>query len=300
VFLLKSDMSIVDLEEGRGYDDMNEMQTQLDPVVNPQANEEYVMKIRNRLQEDSHARKEREKRRRKVLVDQLKANETLEEFKREEALVAHLLRQSQFEKRIAVELLHARHEKDVFRKNRIANEEEVLAKREKEFQEALDRERVLNFLFIQFLSFYFIKKKFSKELARLAKLDFADQAKKDKELHDLIAADRAEAKYKRHYEMCDDIMGQIFDLSYKVAEYRELTDNFIPPKVWRDWLSLFRAGRPLDHDAQDLEKLKDLEVVFNADTATMDEDTHKLLDGYDFNEYKVWHAFYVCKTGICS
>jgi len=30
------------------------------------------------LQEDAHARKEREKRRRKVLVDQLKANEALE------------------------------------------------------------------------------------------------------------------------------------------------------------------------------------------------------------------------------
>ena len=137
-------MNIVDLEETRGYDDMNEIQNQLDPVayINPRSNDEYVLKIRNRLQEDSHARKEREKRRRKVLVDQLKANETLEEFKREEALVTHLLRQSQFEKRVAVELLHARHEKDVFRKNRIINEEDVLNRREKEFKEALDKERV--------------------------------------------------------------------------------------------------------------------------------------------------------------
>jgi hypothetical protein len=145
-------MSIVDLEEGRGYDDMNEAQSQLDPVsfINPRSNDEYVLKIRNRLQEDAHARKEREKRRRKVLVDQLKANEALEEYKREEALVAHLLRQSQFEKRIAVELLHARHEKDVFRKNRITNEEEVLARREKEFAEALDRERVCSNLIFQY------------------------------------------------------------------------------------------------------------------------------------------------------
>ncbi len=140
-------MNIVDLEETRGYDDLNEAQNTLDPVgaLNAHSNDEYIHKIRSRLQEDSHARKEREKRRRKVLVDQLKANETLEEYKREEALIAHLLRQSQFEKRIAVELLHARHEKDVFRKNRIANEEEVLARREKEFQEALDKERVLLF-----------------------------------------------------------------------------------------------------------------------------------------------------------
>jgi hypothetical protein len=75
-------LSIVDLEETRGYDDSNEIQTQLDPVslIKPNANDDYINKIRNRLQEDSHARKEREKRRRKVLVDQLKASEALEVF----------------------------------------------------------------------------------------------------------------------------------------------------------------------------------------------------------------------------
>lgn len=120
----------------------------------------------------------------------------------------------------------------------------------------------------------------------MAKLDYLDQARKDKELHDLIAADRAEAKYKKHYELCYDVMLQIFDFSYKVAEYRELTDNFIPPKVWRDWVSMFRAGKPLDHEEKDLTNLKDLDIIFNADTATMDDETHQILDEYDFKEYK--------------
>ena len=73
-------MNIVDLEESRGYDDANETQNKLDPVefLKPKSNDDYISKIRNRLQEDAHARKEREKRRRKVLVDQLKANEALE------------------------------------------------------------------------------------------------------------------------------------------------------------------------------------------------------------------------------
>jgi hypothetical protein len=140
-------LTIVDLEEARSYDDQNDKQRLLDPVelIKPSSNDDYIYKIRSRLQEDAHARKEREKRRRKVLVDQLKANETLEELKREEALVARLLRQSQFERRIAVELLHARHEKDVIRDNRIAKEREVLERREQEFIEALDKERVKNF-----------------------------------------------------------------------------------------------------------------------------------------------------------
>ena len=38
----------------------------------------YLLEIRRRLQEDVHARREREKRRRKVLVDQLRALEAIE------------------------------------------------------------------------------------------------------------------------------------------------------------------------------------------------------------------------------
>ena len=53
-----------------------------------------------------------------------------------------MLRQSQFERRIAVELLHARHEKDVIRENVTAKEREIEEKRAKEFFEALERERV--------------------------------------------------------------------------------------------------------------------------------------------------------------
>ena len=90
-------MTIVDLEETRVYDDTND-QNRLDPIeyLKPKSNDDYICKIRNRLQEDAHARKEREKRRRKVLVDQLKANEALEDPKREESLVSDMLRQSQF------------------------------------------------------------------------------------------------------------------------------------------------------------------------------------------------------------
>ncbi len=182
-------------------------------------------------------------------------------------MVLHLLRQSQFEKRIAVELLHARHEKDVIRENRIAREKEILERREKEFQEALDKER---------------------EMARLAKLEYFEQAKKDKEYHDIIAAERAEARYKKHYELCSEIVNQLFDFSCKVAEYRELTDDFIPPKLWRDWINLFKAGEPLY--PQDLQKAKEIEKVFNPDNIGMNEKTADLLDECDFNEYKVLFA----------
>lgn len=53
-----------------------------------------------------------------------------------------MLRQSQFERRIAVELLHARHEKDVIKENCIIKEREIEERRAKEFYEALEKERV--------------------------------------------------------------------------------------------------------------------------------------------------------------
>ena len=47
-------------------------------LIMPGCNDEYIGKIRKRLNEDAAARAEREKRRRKVLVDQLKAHEAQE------------------------------------------------------------------------------------------------------------------------------------------------------------------------------------------------------------------------------
>lgn len=63
------------------------------------------------------------------------------------------------------------------------------------------------------------------ELARLAKEEYAEQTKKDQELHDKIAAERAEARYRKHYDMSNEVVNQICDFACKVAEYRELTDK---------------------------------------------------------------------------
>ena len=57
--------------------DKPNQQEQID-LIKPKTNDEYINKIRKRLNEDSAARAEREKRRRKVLVDQLKSHELQE------------------------------------------------------------------------------------------------------------------------------------------------------------------------------------------------------------------------------
>ena len=62
-------------------------------------------------------------------------------------------------------------------------------------------------------------------MAKLAREQYEEQAKKDKELHDRIAAERAENKYRKHYDMCMGVVNQIVDFTGKVAEYRELTNK---------------------------------------------------------------------------
>jgi hypothetical protein len=52
------------------------------------------------------------------------------------------MRQSQQERRIAVQLLQARHEKEIIRKNRIIREKQYEERRLKDFEDALNRESV--------------------------------------------------------------------------------------------------------------------------------------------------------------
>ncbi|CAH2296500.1 sperm flagellar 2 isoform X1 [Pelobates cultripes] len=168
------------------------------------SSDDYVKKIQKRLEEDTVAREQREKRRRRILMEQLTAHGAQEEALREDQLINRLMRQSQQERRIAVQLMHIRHEKGVLKQNRIFREKQYEEKREKEFQEALDREAAIQ---------------------RQAKLDCEEQVRKVQELHDMIAAERAEARYKKHYLICQEVTDKIVDLATKTGEYRELTNR---------------------------------------------------------------------------
>lgn len=64
-------------------------------------------------------------------------------------------------------------------------------------------------------------------MARLAKLEYAEQTLKDQELHNQIVAERAETKYRKRYDMCMDIINQVVDFTCKVGEYRELTNKWV-------------------------------------------------------------------------
>ncbi|XP_069483223.1 sperm flagellar protein 2 isoform X2 [Ambystoma mexicanum] len=229
-------------------------------LTKPDSTDEYIRKIQRRLEEDVFAREQREKRRRKMLTEQLKAHETQEEAYREEQLINRLMRQSQQERRIAVQLMHVRHEKEVLWQNRIFREKQYEERRLKDFQDALDRDAAL---------------------LRQAKIDSEEQAQREKELHDKLAAERAEARYKKHHLMCQEILDQIIDMVTKVGEYRILTNNLIPIKVMREWKEIFFAGQPLYEQAS-IESLP----TEPSPEQIVELQKMELLDKQEFEEYK--------------
>ncbi|XP_036602308.1 sperm flagellar protein 2 [Trichosurus vulpecula] len=231
-------------------------------LLSTYSDEEYMKKIQKRLEEDTLAREQREKRRRKLLMDQLIAHEAQEEAYREEQLINRLMRQSQQERRIAVQLMHVRHEKEVLWQNRVFREKQYEERRLKDFQDALDREAAL---------------------ARQAKLEHEEQAQKQVEIHEQITAERAQARYKKHYSMCAEILDHIIDFSTKITEYRSLTHNLIPVKIMRDWKELFFSGKPIYEQAS----IDPLPTRFTSEQL-VELSKRSLLDDNDYEEYKTF------------
>ena len=46
---------------------------------------------------------------------------------------------------------------------------------------------------------------FFQEMCQQARLQYENEIKKNKELHDAIAAERAKAKYQKHYNFCKQV-----------------------------------------------------------------------------------------------
>ncbi|NXF05043.1 SPEF2 protein, partial [Smithornis capensis] len=221
---------------------------------------EYVRKIQKRVEEDTFTREQRAKRRRKMIMDQLIAHESDTKAYCEEQLIFRLMKQSQLERRIVAQLMHVRHEKEVLRQNRIFREKQYEERRLKEFQEALDREVALT---------------------KQENIDNEEQIIKEREHHEKIAAERAQARYKKHYSLCWEVMGQIIDLSTKVGEYRQMTNNQVPLKLMLDWKEFFLNGKPIYEQAS-------VQPLPNEPGPEQLEEMNKmsLLDEKDYGEYK--------------
>ncbi|XP_062873649.1 sperm flagellar protein 2 [Trichomycterus rosablanca] len=214
-------------------------------------NSAYVQKIRKRLEEDAAARDRREKRRRRALIQQLQTHQAHEEARREEQLIGRLMRQSQQEKRMAVQLMQIHQQKEVLRQNRLERERQFHEQRGREFRQGLDREAAL---------------------LQQDRLDRADELRKERELHEHLAAERAQSRFLKHFNICRGILEQIVDLATRTGEYRLLTSNMVPVKMLREWRELWISGKPLYEVEPSVEQNTELEKL-------------RILNQQDYHDY---------------
>ncbi|KAI9355938.1 hypothetical protein DFJ73DRAFT_824011 [Zopfochytrium polystomum] len=186
---------------------------------------DYVDRIREKRAEEEDSRKEREQWQRKVILGQQNAQEAVQKSHLEDLLLSKLMRQSKQERRIAEGLMQIRHQKEVMRQNRIFREEQYSKRRQKDYEEALEREFAL---------------------AERRREEYKRQTALQLSQHLEILARKAEAKHAKNSDLCRDIVYQIVDLSVRISEYATLNDQCeLPKNLLREWKTLFVQGKLL-------------------------------------------------------
>ncbi|KAI9096087.1 hypothetical protein DFS34DRAFT_623887 [Phlyctochytrium arcticum] len=238
---------------------------------------EYLEKIRLRKLEDVVSKREREQRRRKRALEEQRAQEEADKAHLEQMALSKLLRQSKQERRIAEQLIHVRHEREVMRENRVFRERQYERRRQEDYENALARE-------------YHECEKAREMYKRQTALQLAQ--------HRELLAQKAAEKHQRRYMACQDIVDDIFNLSVRISEYRTLNDGKdLPKKLLNEWKILFTDGAPmtkqynkdLRQDAVDSSALE-TRAADDSDGAQTDDSLAvtngiKLLDDKEFNDY---------------
>ncbi|XP_068167289.1 sperm flagellar protein 2 [Antennarius striatus] len=224
-----------------------------------QSSKKYIEDIRQRLQENTAAREQREKRIDRFLAQQRKVHEAHEEAWHEEQLVERLTRQTQQEQRLTAHLLQIRCEKEVMQQNRLFREQQYQQRRERDFQEALEKEAAL---------------------AQQFKLERAEEVRKELEFSTKVAAQRAKKKRKKQFNTCQNILLQIVDLATKIGEYRLLTGNLIPNKLMKEWMELLLKGLPL-YEPSKIQPGSD----FSTPSDPVELKKQETLNNQDYDEY---------------
>ena len=178
--------------------------------------------------EDTLARKERDRRRRRVLVEQMRTHKDMEAKKKEEMMKEKLMRQSAEEERIADRLGNSLANKEVMRRQRLAREEQYRALREEQLQQARARDV---------------------EVYGALRKEYAAKLELERARFEELERQRQAARFQKHYHFCRGVVDQVVDLTAKTCEYRAVTQgDRVPSKQWREWLAAFNAGQPLYPD----------------------------------------------------
>lgn len=203
-----------------------------DPRVLEMKAVQNLQDIRMRKQAARVARKERTRRRRKVLADQQASTDATELSERQKFLLDTLLVDCKRKRDVAHETWRMRQMKSIMKENARFRMRQLIEARERERVEAEERGRVA----------YLAAREKQEEESKLLIRRFEetmDQKSKAKKAH--------VASY------CNKLARNIVDISIKAAAYRGLSlseggsaeDALIPRDMWKQWTTLFVNLKPV-------------------------------------------------------
>ena len=179
--------------------------------------------IYQKIMLDNRTKTERNRRRRKIIVEQSKAQLEIENKRREEQYIGKLAKQSNQEKQLTYETYRVNQCKNIIRENRNLREE-MYKKREegnKEFQK-MNEENYLKFHIENF---------------------HRDQEKEENRKKDLEISQKQKQR-SHNSDICKEMIDLIIDISDKAYEYQQINDvEDIDHRVWREWTNLFKNNQ---------------------------------------------------------
>mmetsp|Transcript_136004 Transcript_136004/g.352617 ORF Transcript_136004/g.352617 Transcript_136004/m.352617 type:complete len:849 (+) Transcript_136004:47-2593(+) len=186
----------------------------------------FLQKIKESKRAGSIARKERERRRRRVLVEQQREQDLLEESKLEDVLLEKLSRQSIEEKSISYSVWKTQRYEDVIVRNRQLRQQEYTARRKEDIREALRRDQDLREEMLQT-----VRQQEERERQRYRAIERGRQANRRAGLS----------------EECERILELVAGMAFAAMEQEQLTDSpEVDPTLWRGWTALFVDNVPVE------------------------------------------------------
>ena len=179
--------------------------------------------IHQKIMLDNRTKTERNRRRRKIIVEQGKAQLEIENKRREEQYIGKLAKQSNQEKQLTYETYRVNQCKNIIIENR--NLREVMYTKRDESNKEFQKMNEENYLKFNIENFH------------------RDQEKEENRKKDLEISQKQKQR-SHNSEICKEMIDLIIDISDKAYEYQQINDvEEIDHRVWREWTNLFKNNQ---------------------------------------------------------
>eukprot|EP00817_Percolomonadidae_sp_ATCC50343_P006521 CAMPEP_0117425640 /NCGR_PEP_ID=MMETSP0758-20121206/5886_1 /TAXON_ID=63605 /ORGANISM="Percolomonas cosmopolitus, Strain AE-1 (ATCC 50343)" /LENGTH=1317 /DNA_ID=CAMNT_0005210275 /DNA_START=80 /DNA_END=4030 /DNA_ORIENTATION=+ len=199
---------------------------------------QYIKTIQNKKAKDMVARKDREQRRRKMLLDQAKVFNDIEKTQQQQLLLEKLLKKSKSEQELAAKLAEKRKWKQVIKRNRMFREEQYKARAEANENERLEATKV------------------ERETIKQQRKAQAEQLN---EKFQETLKQREIKQDKASQQVAHAIFDSVVDRSFATIDYQEQTEGQEPPEsLQKTWKQEFIAGQsPTTKQQQPIEETEE-------------------------------------------